>query len=150
MGYTHYWYQPKNKPIAPDVWALIVSDVQKVLNEASAILLREYDEPGTKPEVTADLIAFNGVGNAGHETFYFERAPKQPDYQSKKPEIFNSCKTANKSYDTVVCACLIIIAHHAGDAVLVKSDGDINDWAPGLNIARSVTGSNFAIPIKDR
>lgn len=149
MGYTHYWYQPVNKPIAPKVWALIVADVKKVLAETSNILWREYDQPDTKPEVADDLIAFNGCADAGHETFYFERAPAQADYRAKEPEVFNFCKTANKSYDTVVCACLTIIAHHAKKAVRVESDGDASDWVPGLTLAQGVTGLDIKNPIRE-
>jgi len=148
MGYTHYWRQPW-QALAPEKWALIVSDVKKILATTDVPLLREYDEPGTKPEITTDLIRFNGVADEGHETFYFERTPGEDvDYQKQQPKhyvkAFSFCKTAHKPYDVVVCACLIIIRHHA-PKVDMSSDGDYPDWAAGHALVLEATGQNCLV-----
>lgn len=146
MGYTHYWYQPVGKPIPPSIWARIVKDVRKVLKVCKTPLLAEYDEPGTKPQITKDVIRFNGVDQDGHETFFFERSPEQATHRAGEPEVFNFCKTARKPYDAAVCACLIVINEHAGDLVRVSSDGDAPEWLPGLELACNATGAELSIP----
>jgi hypothetical protein len=121
MGYTHYWRN--TKAFAPE----FVLGVRQILAFTTVPLLREYDEPGTKPEVTNERIIFNGAGNDGHETFWF--APGQD---------FAFCKTQEKPYDVVVVA-ILTLANHMGIAY-VSSDGDEEDWKAGVELCRLATG----------
>jgi len=134
MGYTHYW---KNKSDIPhDVWLLICDDVEKIIAKSPVPLAHEYDEPGSAPEVKREnadgggpVIFFNGVGDDGHETFVV--TPRAAE--------FEFCKTANKPYDVVVTAVLLVIADR-WDAFTLSSDVDKTDWVDGATLAAHATG----------
>jgi len=124
MGYTHYWHQ--SRPISSAEWGALADATRTILKRAKShgiALAREYDEPDSPPEITADLIRFNGIDDNGHETFYFER-----DAGS-----FAFCKTAHKDYDTAVIAVLIA-ARQACGALTWSSDGDAAEHADGLQL----------------
>ncbi len=140
MGYTHYW--KTTAPIPDDVWQLICGDAEKIILLSPAKLVWEYDEPNKLPEVKrvkADggdtCIRFNGVGDDGHETFFFEQHATD----------FSFCKTAQKPYDVAVCAVLAAIADRTS-LVKVSSDGDPSEWEEGLALARQAL--NRLIDIK--
>jgi hypothetical protein len=63
MGYTHYWYRPKT--IKPEIFKQIVADIKQVIEKAG-IPLAGAGGSG-KPELTDELIAFNGITNCGHK-----------------------------------------------------------------------------------
>src|SRR6185312_10461897 len=104
MGYTHYWRG--QRAFTEAEWTAICADAAKLLTDPPVVVTREYDtnEP---PEITPDLIAFNGHSENGHETFWLERTP----------ESFQFCKTAHKPYDVLVTALLASAAHHAPEAI---------------------------------
>jgi hypothetical protein len=129
MGYTHYWHNPTKLSPA------FVEAVQKVIDAAPVKLLREYDEPQSKPEVTTDRIFLNGEGDDGHETFVFEPGSD-----------FDFCKTNAKPYDVVVTAILSLVAHF-GLASEVSSDGGAEDWEEGVKLAREATGLDVQCPV---
>lgn len=135
MGYTHYWYGERG--FTPDEWTRICTDVASVLERSTVPVCWEYDKPDRKPQIDADVIRFNGVGDDGHEPFYFERTPER----------FSFCKTASKDYDRLVCAALIIAATHAPDALTIKSDGDAQDWKPGHRLVIQALGEGYRVPI---
>lgn len=137
MGYTHYW-RGNGQEISPEKWQLICSDARAVLKTVPVMLWREYDDPDTQPEIGPDLIAFNGAGDKGHETFWLERRPAK----------FTFCKTAYKPYDLAVCAVLIIAHHHAGDILTISSDGDEGDWLPALEKVTEILGDGYEIPLE--
>jgi hypothetical protein len=65
MGYTHYWYRPEE--IKPDTFRAIVADTEKVLAEIEGYQIPLAGPMGTgRPELTDDLIAFNGSDDCGH------------------------------------------------------------------------------------
>lgn len=136
MGYTHYWRV--NKAFTDAQWSAIIADINKILGVTRVPLRREYDEPGTKPEVNSQQVFFNGAGDNGHETFVL----------NKDPIRFQFCKTARKPYDQVVCACLIVAAKHAPDAIKVSSDGSPEEWQPGLTLVTAACGPNYLVPLK--
>lgn len=140
MGYTHYWRQ-EGDAIPAEAWAKIMADTKRLIKaagESQITLWHDYDEPGTAPEVTNENIWFNGADDNGHETF--ELVPGPAD--------FTFCKTAYKPYDRVVCAILAIAKEHAGDAIVVTSDGEKSDWKPALEWASTVLGRPVAFPVK--
>ena len=132
MGYTHYIRRLPE--LDPAKWSAWTSDVQKILATPSARkidLLREFDEPDSEPEVTDDAVRFNGAGRLGLETFVVERVFAPRFRQETDGRLFQCCKTDQKPYDAVVCACLIALKSRFGDDVVVSSDGGWDDWAPG-------------------
>lgn len=122
MGYTHYLRI--QEPISDDRWAAIIKDLRKLLVDSNALwpglcdlIQRESDDP-SPAEFSEDLIAFNGKGDNGHETFYVGRNDTG----------FHFCKTAQKPYDAAVVAALTVMKHYLGDSIKVSSDGDWADW----------------------
>lgn len=148
MGYTHYFRTHKDGiPVA--AWEKICADVTTLLANLPAGLkiVHEYDEPGTLPEITDSLIMFNGNGDEGHETFYFERIPKPQSWEDPtEGTVFAFCKTACKPYDLAVCGVLIVIRYHAQEYVSVSSDGDRTDWMDASKWVKSVLGDDYDIP----
>ena len=73
-------------------------------------------------------MSFNGVGDGAHETFYIE-LPSHDD---------GFCKTAEKPYDMVVTASLILAKKIFGADISIKSDGKWTDWESGQLLYESV------------
>lgn len=130
MGYTHYWQRPRTLDRAK--LAAAADDCRKVAEIAAerGIALAGPLGEGS-PEFGPDVIALNG--RPDYESFVVERV-----YTGwrDEDEVFEFCKTARLPYDAVVTACLVALKHHFGDAFRVSSDGRIEDWAEGLEIAR--------------
>ena len=117
MGYTHYWRTGKIQAIPDPALHIIKGEIDRA--HQAGIIQRSLNDPGA-PIVTSQEIRFNGVGDTGHETFYFK----------SNGEPFDFCKTARKPYDTVVMYVLIVLKHFLKDNITVSSDGDFdNEWA---------------------
>lgn len=151
MGYTHYWTQKRNFTVAQ--WQDICGDIRAILdysqNLAGIPLADGMGEGGTKPEISDDLISFNGLGDDSHETFQIARKRMLESWQTKDRLGWAFCKTAHKPYDDVVTACLAYLAtvtrkenpatHEpilGTEALSVSSDGFGSDWLNGLDLAR--------------
>ena len=67
------------------------------------------------------MIRFNGIGEAGHETFLFHNRKKQ-DPEGYGDPCFAFCKTARKPYDIVVCEVLLVLKRYMPN-LEVGSDG---------------------------
>lgn len=122
MGYTHYW--TINEAVTPEQFKELGSGVLKIVNTAN--------EAGIElnASFTAGSFDVNGVGAGEHETFFFGL-----DTQG-----FNFCKTAQKPYDAVVTASLILAKKIFGDSIEVKSDGNWVDWSQGAVLFEQVFG----------
>jgi hypothetical protein len=94
MGYTHYFTQKRNLKVGE--MQAIVAAAEKIIKASTVELAWEYDEPAKPPELTKDLIRFNGVGEDGHETFWLPRKREVQDYQTGDSKGFLFCKTARK------------------------------------------------------
>lgn len=167
MGYTHYWHTQGEGAAAED-FLKIAEDVQRIFDAAKTRgieLLREFDEPGTEPQIGEGFIYFNGSGDLGHETFYLDltaiRKPAEPKPNAPNeggdPNLwwdwykwerfctqgyrFDFCKTARKPYDAAVCAVLTRAKYRLGDLISIHSDGRQADWGAGLDLCKSVFGS---------
>ena len=132
MGYSHYFGNDKTIPQAQ--WNKLTKDVRKLvkhLNEEETFIVRESDDTNHPPIVTAEQIRFNGVEEAGHETFMINRKGENDDF----------CKTARKPYDIAVATSLILYSHHV-KGVRVNSDGDFEDteWIDAVKLADSLFG----------
>jgi hypothetical protein len=77
VGYTHYFGIKLNE-VTPEQISRFAGDAELIFagaDKAEITLVREWDEPGTRPSSTGGVVAFNGLGGDGHETFYFDPTP---------------------------------------------------------------------------
>lgn len=147
MGYTHYWYKQPELPAKS--WAAFIKDVTKLIEFVQkdvGIPLNYEDDVQRVPVIDADLIRFNGIGDDGHETFYFERKGKT----ERNGLCFDFCKTAHKPYDIAVTAVLVAADYHFGDmTVKISSDGSNEEWAAGRNLVERVLGYGKSFKLKE-
>ncbi len=133
MGYTHHW------SIAPDgitteEWGNFTEHVKHILVrvEASGIpLVGGTGQADTKPEVTDELVIFNGAQDEAYETFLMQRQPY-------KGRLDSFCKTAHHPYDLAVCLVLIAAKVCFGDYIRVTTDGTNLEWNEALRIAEEM------------
>lgn len=118
MGYTHYWTVTKT----PDLPARqrLAADVAELIDRLGIDVAFEFDKPSTRPVVSADMIRFNGIGEAGHETFMLDWTDPRGDF----------CKTARKPYDLLVAATLLLARYYTAgqQAFSFSSDGESADF----------------------
>jgi hypothetical protein len=125
MGYTHYWkfkQQPSAQKFAEFVEG--VKHITATADEAGIALSEEVYKPSH--------VSFNGVGAEAHETFYIELPVDDERYD------YGFCKTAEKPYDMVVTASLILAKKIFGEDIEIKSDGNWDDWQSGQLLYESV------------
>lgn len=134
MGYTHYTRQYRD--FTAEEWECITADVEAVLEHCKSIV-GDYEGNGGTPQVNPDIVQFNGIGDQTHESFTIRRVIEKPGH-------FDFCKTARKPYDLAVTACLIVVDHYvnAGEtrAMQISSDGNREDWEPGIALAQTLFG----------
>jgi len=146
MGYTHYW---EFKVHDRGHQSKVEAQYQKAVSDCKKIVAR-YQRRWEKGDwnrlsgVTAHApqymgVQLNGTGDLAHETFWL-----RDHYRTNDP--FNFCKTAQKPYDEVVTACLIVLKHRLPNHVDVSSDGEEMDWLPGLLLATQSTRLKCEIP----
>lgn len=120
MGYTHYWDNPG---FTDDEWTEARKFAKRIIAATDVPVQYEDDIP-TAPEISDELIRFNGVGEAAHETFFIEKHPSRG---------FGFCKTAYKPYDEVVVAMLIMLSR-VNSRFTWSSDGDESDHVYGAEL----------------
>lgn len=146
MGYTHYWTFSKAKRGATRATAKqyqqAILDCQKIVRAYSVANgglagFAAHTEPGQYGG-----LKVNGSRELAHEDFVLREHFAQA-VEGKS----DFCKTARKPYDTVVVACLCVLAHYLPSNFSVSSDGDSLDWIAGLELARRVLkNKKIAIP----
>lgn len=149
MGYTHYW--TFNKPKKGKA-RLTEKKYQSAVKDCAKLIRAHYIANGGLSGYSAhteagkyDGILFNGEGSDAHEDFSL-RATYKENLDSFG-DGFNFCKTAQKPYDVVVVACLLILEHHLGDLIEVSSDGYLDDWYEGRNMVRRyLKNPDFQVP----
>lgn len=142
MGYTHYWTfnAPKRGTTkqANANFKKAILACQKIVFTYNIGRVDETRLAGytahTKPGQYGGLN-FNGTAGLSHETFAIREHLKD-----NVADGGNFCKTAQKPYDDCVVACLIVLKHFLGDNIAVNSDGNVNDWFAGLQLARKILG----------
>jgi hypothetical protein len=112
MGYTHY-FQLHSEPTQTR-WQSFTSGVNSIIKASDVPL---------ETEITDSRIVLNGIGADSHETFYIQKGDIK----------WNFCKTAQKDYDEVVTAILILARYVFLDFSL-SSDGTWNDWRIGREL----------------
>jgi len=113
MGYSHYYQQ--HEPISVESWAVLTRNITQLIEQAWDTAL--------DVEMTSEYICINGVGEDSHETFVIHRNDTR----------WESCKTAQKEYDRVVTAILILL-RYAHPSYSVSSDGSWLRWAEGREL----------------
>lgn len=104
------------------------------------------------------------AARCSHESFFFERVyepwPGQKQSESvisfestrkRRPTLWGSfCKTEYKPYDVLVTCALLIIKHHLGNFVVVRSDGEDIDFddARLLCFARLGYGDKYILDVQ--
>ena len=136
MGFTHY-YRKGSGTAEPAHIEKADEIILKILQDHDTSLAGPHGKKGTKPEIDERSIAFNGIEEESHETFFI---PRNPKYLHD----FNFCKTARKDYDPIVTAVLTILALYWGPAIEISSDGDPDDWSDGFDIAEKYINQNDA------
>jgi hypothetical protein len=141
MGYTHYYYTPKN--IGAKAFKALKEDVVKIIDYCERNLnIRHANGMGhtaTKPVIENKTISFNGVGSDSHETLMIckERSHPEWDKNNKSSTVFNFCKTARKPYDATVVAVLIALKHHVPKSK-ISGDGGIEGFDAGVAICEEL------------
>jgi len=142
MGYTHYWHQRGD--FSAVRWAEVTDDIRTILtfveHEQGIPLANGASDGGTHPEFAATYIAFNGLGDDGHETLAIDRT--RTDGGSW------ICKTARKPYDLAVTAVLAYLSSVA-ETHYVTSDGHGAEWLAGVEAVRQALpqyGNTVDIP----
>ncbi len=121
MGYTHYWNF--NEKPSQEKFAELVEGVKQIVataEEAGIAIGEQVYESG--------YFSFNGVDAGAHETFSIDIRTQEEDF----------CKTAEKPYDMVVTASLILAKKIFGDDIEIRSDGNWSDWESGQLLYESV------------
>ena len=156
MGYSHFWYKPKELDV--NRFRLFADDVRKIISRVTEeewqgklqnIVIRGGNGEG-KPEVTDEIISFNGDADNGFdsERFYISRIEKNHRTSTDKLAdedkdgfYFKSCKTSLEPYDLVVVASLVAFKYRFGDEVKVKfALSNLEDIREGLLLAEDVIG----------
>jgi hypothetical protein len=138
MGYTHYFGIKKTKGDAEKIekkYQYAIKQCTKVIQSYyNTYKGTEYSLSGFSAHAKIGRyggLHINGKGNNAHEDFCL----REHFTQNKD---FDFCKTAQKPYDKVVVACLIILKHYLKDNFEVNSDGDAIEWIEGLQLSQSV------------
>lgn len=127
MGYTHYWELKDG--ITQETFAKWAEGVKAIVETAVDAGISLGNGHGVdEPEVSENLVCFNGTAENGHETFGIEYGDTE----------YNFCKTAQKPYDAVVTASLIYAKQIFGDDIKIKSDGSWEDWESGQLLYETV------------
>lgn len=120
MGYSHYWVL--NKEFDDTNWKQFLDGAVWIVGTATDAGIAIANDSAE------NAIFINGVAEGAHETFGI----------TKKDIGFNFCKTAEKPYDTVVTALLILLKEILGSEVKITSDGTWEDWQGGQLLYETV------------
>jgi hypothetical protein len=121
MGYTHYW---NSKGFTDEQWEEACARAKSILQFTDIPVQWECDVEAP-PEVSHEMIRFNGVEEDGYETFIVTPTQK-----------IGFCKTARSPYDKVVVAMLTMLSE-VNPNFTWTSDGDEEDHRAGINLYRS-------------
>lgn len=143
MSYTHYFTQKRNLKVAE--MDALVEATKKIIELSDVPVLWEYDS-NEPPELTKDLIRFNGKLEHGAETFWLPRK-RQPKAYPQQTHGYLFCKTCEEPYDVIVVAVLCALHHIAPGAFQIESDGLVEDWYAGVTLARrAMYGKDISVP----
>jgi hypothetical protein len=155
VGYTHYWGIAVESTAWQSAWLSLQLDAAAIVARVNrdATVVVGPDRSGD-PVFEDTQIAFNGVGENGHEPLYLLREPPSvaagwpitavSEYR-ERGYWFSFCKTNWKPYDLAVTATLIRATQLAPDAIVVESDGSWNDdWMDARQLIQDLFGQSPA------
>ena len=154
-GFVHAWTLPAD--LGEEPWAPLRADLIAVLRAASARLERERSGddlavlrgPGGLGRLVIEpgVIAFNGnafLGQSGDE-FSIERRARHGviarvgSFGHRRT--VRRCDTAGHPYDLAVCALLLVVLRHLGDAARVGTSGSLRSgWGAAAALVRETIG----------
>jgi len=135
MGYTHYW---NHNGFNKEDWAIAQDGARRIIEASEVPVQFEYDDDAL-PDISDDVIRFNGIDDDGHETFYMPRTDIS----------FAFCKTARKPYDEIVVAILGMLAD-INSVFEWSSDGSSQDHADGKALYNEAIGNECKCALKRR
>ena len=129
--YIHrWWIKDQCSPKTPT----IAQDTQALAHTWGKALRRSRNEPEAEPVFSPDEIRFNATED-GCDDFRYppDRSENEPAGQ---PAGYGCCNTDMMPYDQLVAATMLVIKHHLGDSVVIKSDGDHRSgtWGAAMNL----------------
>ena len=133
MGWTHNWRRGTELP--PATFAAAIRDCRKTL-PCTGVSLAGFDGIG-QPVLQEEVIVFNGEGRAGCEPFEIHQTGCD---RHGRAVFWSFCKTEHQPYDLCVQTALIILNHHLGEAIAVRSDGTDADWAEARRLCQEQLG----------
>jgi hypothetical protein len=153
MGYTHYWNHTRkfskpdwervndviDKIIATSINVDIALSVDDGLSRISA-----HDRVARAWSITSDgtdIIRFNGYQNPCETFVIYRTCPPKASWRDKKNQGFDFCKTQMQPYDSTVTASLIALTSLFPKHITASSDGSLDDWVKGMEIAQEALGS---------
>jgi hypothetical protein len=149
MGYTHYFYTPKQ--ITDAEWDALLGRVRTLYTALPAGLLIRGGFGTEEPVFDQEMIWFNGdkAGGASCETLLIEKKVDADSYDYRSADesgrlCFNFCKTGRKPYDLFVCAVLIALKDSVPKS-RITTDGGAEDWAAALEFYKSTTGISHTL-----
>jgi hypothetical protein len=122
MGYTHYYDQTKD--FSKKRWENLVDDTRTIIaycKKKGIHIDFEWNEQ-KEPEISDEMIRFNGRGDEGYETFVLVKK-KPKSWRENTNEYFYFCKTARKPYDLAVGLVLLRAESNAPKVLKISSDG---------------------------
>ena len=136
MGYTHYWYlDKKSLPLVEKALPRVVQDFKALLPYLPPLA----DPMGEgKPVLEPHFLAFNGQAPEDYEAFTFPDLTTESE--TRPGYLFDFCKTEHRPYDLAVVAALTLLRWHLGSAIVVESDGSLEDFAKGTELVVRVLG----------
>ena len=131
--YTHYWSTERCDDRDREGMQRAVPIIREIVKRHRRLLCYELDQIRKAPQVTPEMVRFNGRGDDGHETFLFDVNGG-----------WAFTKTSRKPYDLAVCECLLILNAHLPNMTL-DSDGFSSSLASQKNGIRFDESWNQAI-----
>jgi len=132
MGYTHYWTFDRSKMTQDELkiaFKKAIDEIVTLKNNLPKEIVIKGGQGDDEPIFNEKEIWFNGNSESDedHETFGITLEQPEPRYQGGNVN-FDSCKTARKPYDLLVCASLIALNKYMPKAFTYSSDGGEEDW----------------------
>jgi len=136
MGYTHYWEMQRD--FTDDEWTRITEGAREIAEKCKQHF--DFGNWGGShrvkfPTINETKIAFNGVGDDSHETFFLTKEATVEDWRTAH---FAFCKTARKPYDIGVVSILAWAKRVAPDAINISSDGEEDVFEKGTYQYRDI------------
>ncbi len=138
MGKSHYWTQTRS--LAAEEWVELTKAVKAIIQTFEDTFFIPISDRFGKgyPEFTDELIAFNGNGADGCESFIIHREIQPPAYAGGKAG-YDSCKTRGLAYSHAVVAVLVYLERMMKSHE-VWSDAATHEWRDGVALAIETLG----------